>query len=86
VAFPAGVGLYNHLAVDGLGVDDILCHVTWPQLKSVMEAKKTRLTGMCLPICRNVCIMLERVLQSDTEWRCVDFAINPRTVPEWHSV
>jgi len=68
VTFPAGVWLYNHLAVDGLGVDDILCDVTWPQLKSVMEAKKTRLTGLCLPSCRNVCITLERVLQSDTEW------------------
>jgi hypothetical protein len=48
VAFPAGVWLYNHLAVDGLGVDDILCDVTWPQLKSVMEAKKTRLTLILL--------------------------------------
>lgn len=77
VAFPAGVWLYNHL-----------CDVTWPQLKSVMEAKKTRLTGtgMCLPICRNMCIMLERVLQSDTGWWCMDFAIHPRILPAWYSV
>jgi hypothetical protein len=48
LTIPAGVWLYNRFAVGGLGVDDTLCGVTWPQLKSVMEAKKTRLneTGM----------------------------------------
>lgn len=80
--------LYNHFAVGRLGVDDILCGVTWPQLKSVMEAKKTRLTatGMCLPSCRKACKILERVLQSDTEWWCMDFAVHPRIVAVWHSV
>ena len=68
VVFPAGAWLYNHFLVGGLGVDDSLYCVTWPQPKSAVETVKTGLTGtgMCLPSCSNVCKMLERALKSDT--------------------